>query len=55
MARQEFYRILVNGKILYDRLGTTEFFDRMDDLSLEYYQTGHPDPSNIRTEIIKEE
>ena len=55
MTRQEFHRILVNGKILYDLLGMTEFFDRMDDLAIEYYQTGHPDPGSITTEIITED
>ena len=53
MARQEFYRILVDDKILYDQLSTEEFFDKIEDLSIEFYETGQP--SNIRTEIIIEE
>ena len=53
MARQEFHRILVDDKILYDRVDTTEFFDKIEDLSVEFYETGQP--SNIRTEIIIEE
>ena len=53
MARREFHRILVDDKILYDRLDTAEFFDKIEDLSIEFYETGQP--SNIRTEIIIEE
>jgi len=53
MTRQEFYRILVDDKILHDRLSTEEFFDKIEDLSVEFYETGQS--SNIRTEIIIEE
>ena len=53
MARQEFHRILVDDKILYDRVDTTEFFDKIEDLSVDCHETGQP--SNIRTEIIIEE
>ena len=49
----ELHRILVNGEVLFDKLGQTEFFARMEDLAIEYYQTGKPLPSDIRTEIQK--
>jgi hypothetical protein len=32
-----------------------EYFDIMEDLSIEYYQTGSPKPEELTTEIIKED
>ena len=56
MARGiELHRILVNGEVLFDKLGQSEFFARMEDLAIEYYQTGSPHPDTITTEIIIEE
>ena len=56
MARGiELHRILVKGEVLFDKLGQTEFFARMEDLAIEYYQTGSPHPDTITTEIIIEE
>jgi hypothetical protein len=31
-----------------------EYFDIMEDLAVEYYKTGSPNPSDIETEIIGE-
>ena len=55
VARREFHRILVDDKILFDKLGQSEFFERMEELSIQFYQTGSPDPSTIHTELIIEE
>ena len=52
---KEFHRILVDGKVLFDKLGQSEYFSRMEDLSIQFYQTGSPDPSTIHTELIIEE
>ena len=30
-----------------------EYFDIMEDLAIEFYQTGKPNPAEIRTEITK--
>jgi len=46
------YTILVSGKVLYEDLSQLEYFERMEDLALEYYQTGSPDPSDIETKTI---
>ena len=46
------YTILVKGKVLYEDLGQLEYFERMEDLALEYYQTGSPNPSDIETKTI---
>ena len=55
VQRKEFHRILVDGKVLFDKLGQSEYFARMEDLSIQFYQTGSPDPSTIHTEIIMED
>jgi hypothetical protein len=52
MAAEQ-YTILYEGKVLYKNLTQEEFFDRMEDLSIEYYQKGNPDPSKIETKITK--
>jgi len=49
---QESYTILHKGKVLYKGLTKEEYFDIMEDLSIEYYQKGTPNPSNIETKII---
>ena len=55
MKKRELYRIIVNGKELFTALGQGEYFNRMEDLSLEYYQTGSPHPDNIQTETYLED
>lgn len=49
------YNILVDGKVLFTGLTDDEMFDRLDDLALEYYQCGAPEPGKIKTQIIREE
>ena len=51
----EFHRILVDGKVIFDNLVQGEFFERMEDLSIQYYQTGSPHPNTISTQIIMED
>lgn len=48
------YTILKGDKVLYQNLTQTEYFDRIEDLSIEYYQTGSPNPSELTTKIIGE-
>jgi len=55
MKKQELYKIIVDGKELFTALGQGEYFNRMEDLSLEYYQTGSPHPDNIQTETYLED
>ena len=50
----ERYNILIGGKRVYSSLSEEEYFDRMEDLSIEFYQTGSPNPGEIQTEIIVE-
>jgi hypothetical protein len=46
------YNILVNGRKIYSNLSEEEYFDIMEDLSLQFYETGSPNPTDIDTEII---
>ena len=46
------YTIKVGDKVLYKGLSQLEYFERLDDLAIEYYQTGHPKPELINTIII---
>jgi hypothetical protein len=49
----ESYQILLDGKVLYKNLTEEEYFDIMENLSIEYYQTGSPNPNKLETKIIK--
>ena len=45
------YSIYIEGVEKFSDLSQFEYFDIMDNLIIEYYQTGSPSPSEIRTEI----
>ena len=47
------YDILCNGTDLYKNLGQIEYFEVMEDLALEYYQTGFPNPSELETKMYE--
>jgi hypothetical protein len=53
MANQ-FYNILHQGNRIYTHLSEEEYFDTMENLSIEYYQTGSPKPEDLETEILLE-
>ena len=55
MKRQELYRIIANGKTIFEDLEQFEYFERMEDLAIEFYQTGTPHPDDIITETYLEE
>ena len=50
----EKYTILHKGKVLFKNLTQEEYFDIMEDLSIEYYQKGSPHPSSIEVKIVKD-
>jgi len=54
MDNRELYNIYCKGRKIYSHLTEEEYFDTMEDLSVEYYQTGTPSPDELDTEIIKE-
>ena len=47
------YTILHKGEVLYKNLTEEEYFDKMEDLSVEYYQKGFPSPQDLETKIIR--
>ena len=51
----ELYNILCKGRRIYSSLTEEEYFDIMEDLSIEYYQTGSPSPEDLETEILLED
>jgi hypothetical protein len=48
------YNILCKGRRIYTSLTEEEYFNTMEDLSIEYYQTGSPAPEDLETEILVE-
>ena len=48
------YNILQNGKVIFEDLGQVEYFSMMEDLAVEYYQTGTPHPDEITYEIMED-
>ena len=51
---KERYNILCKGRRIYTSLTEEEYFDIMEDPSIEYYQTGSPKPEDLETEILME-
>lgn len=47
------YNILCRGRVIYRDLTEEEYFDTMEDLAHEFYQTGTPNPQDLDTEIIR--
>ena len=47
------YDILCKDEILYKDLGQLEYFEVMEDLAIEFYQTGSPDPSELETKMYE--
>ena len=47
------YRIYIHNIEKFSDLSEHEYFDIMEDLAIEFYQTGKPSPAEIRTEITK--
>ena len=55
MKKRELYNILIDNKVVFGDLGQSEYFTTMEDLSIQYYQTGSPHPDTIKTETYLEE
>lgn len=47
------YNILCRGRVIYRDLTEEEYFDTMEDLAHEFYQTGTPNPQDLDTEILR--
>ena len=48
------YTILHKGEVLHEDLTEEEYFDIMEDLSVNFYQKGSPKPQDLETKITKE-
>lgn len=48
------YNVLCKGRKIYSNLTEEEYFNTMEDLAVEFYQTGSPNPEDLTTEIIGE-
>ena len=55
MKKRELYRIIRDGKVVFDDLSQMEYFDIMEDLAIEFYQTGSPTNKQLKTEIYLED
>ena len=52
--KTESYNVYRKGRKIFTNLTQEEYFDIMEDLSIEFYQTGSPSPEDLYTEIITE-
>lgn len=48
------YNIICRGRKIYINLTEEEYFNTMEDLAIDFYQTGSPNPNEIETEIFEE-
>jgi len=55
MSNSDKYTITIKGKTIYSNLNVYEYMDIMENLSVEFYQTGSPRPSDIETKIFNEQ
>ena len=55
MKKRELYRIYRDGKVIFHDLSQMEYFDIMEDLAIEFYQTGSPTNEQLKTETYLEE
>jgi hypothetical protein len=54
MNKEVTYNILCKGRKIFSALTEQEYFDIMEDLAIEFYQTGSPNPVELETEIVEE-
>ena len=51
----ETYNIYRKEKLIYENLSQDEYFDAMQDLAEEFYNTGSPLSDELETKIIRSE
>jgi hypothetical protein len=49
-----YYNVFCEGRKIYSNLTEEEYFETMEDLAAQFYQTGSPNPSDLDTEIIRD-
>jgi len=47
MKRQGLFEVYVSGELVFSTNDEDAALDKIQDLALDYYETGHPDPSTI--------
>ena len=47
------YNILRNNKVIFENVSEMDYFDIMEDLAVEFYQTGTPHPDEITYEMVE--
>jgi hypothetical protein len=52
-VKQTAYNIIIKGKKVYSDLTEGEYFRIMEDLAIEFYQTGSPNSSEIKTVLTE--
>ena len=55
MKNKESYSIFRDGKEVFSHLSQVEYFERMQDYAIEFYQTGHPTENELKTIINTED
>lgn len=53
MQTGERYNIYVNDVRKFTRSTEEEYLNIMEDLAIEFYETGSPNPKKIRTEVLR--
>ena len=53
LMAEERYNIICKGRKIYSNLTQNEYFDVMEDLASDFYQSGSPKPDELETEVIK--
>lgn len=54
MKKQESFRIVCKGRVLYQHLSQEEMFEVMDELSEQFYKTGVPNPEDLMVECVSD-
>ena len=55
MKSKESYSIFRDGIEVFSNLTEVEYFERMQDYAIEFYQTGHPTKEELKTIINMED
>lgn len=48
------YNILCDEKIIHEGLTEEEYFDKMEDLAVDFYLSGSPAPERISTQTLED-
>ena len=51
MKKQELYKIIHEGKVLFENLTKDEYFEKMQDLADEFFEKGTPHPLELDTDV----